>query len=559
VIMAGCAAVMFLKGTFFRAVATFMAALSAGIIAFAYFEFLAGFLDFLGGWAQALSFLILFIVALTVFLAVVMTLTKEPVDFGQNPERAGRIVFGLLAGYIVSGLILTAGALAPLSAGLPYQRFDPARPDIQSPAKPLLNPDGFITRWFGIISGGSLGGSKSFAVLHAGFLDQAYLDRLLIDKNVNAMAEPGTIEIPSKAAAWPAPDGLKDSSGANFAPKEGYEPVIVRVGITARALKEGGSFTVGQLRLICKEKEGKKNLKGSAVSVFPLGYLKNATQIQLKSAAEPIAVSAQDVKDGRRWIDFAFYIPEGFQPVAVGFKGNLVAEIPAMVTAQEAPAPAPFLQTTNCQSDLAKITPATSAKIYGIELASGSRLLEGTRLVVEGKAQWTSLQAQNSVSAARFTQEQITCVQAELSEPNKSEQPASNNLPQMFKPKDGYSLVSLKCNTPAARSQTAGQNLPVLIDSAGAVHHPCGIVATGRIEGKTTFEADFCPDKTSFDGSGAVSKPFPENIWLTEKAEGILDFYALYMVKSGTVILSVRPEGAQTGAAFEGAECFVVN
>jgi hypothetical protein len=562
-IMAGCAAVMFLKGTFLRAFAAFMAALSAGIVAFAYFELLAGFLDFLGTWAQSGSFLLLFIVAFIALLAAIIPLTRQPVDFGLNPERAGRIVFGLLAGFIISGLVLTAGAIAPLSNTFPYQRFDPAKPDIQSPGKPLLNPDGFITRWFGIISSGSLGGSKSFAVLHADFLDQVYLDRLMTDKDVSAMAEPGAIELPAKAAAWPSPDGLKDNTGAPLSSKTGYDLIMVRIGITARALKKGGSFTTGQLRLICKNKEEKQRFKGSAVIVYPLGYLKSANQLQLKSPAELIAITANDVKTGTKSIDFAFYVPNGFSPVAVGFKGNIIAEVPAIVTAEEAPKPAPFIQSSNCETSLAKVSPATSAKIYGLELASGQRLLEGSRLKIDGRTQWIVLQTQNSISDARFDQNKIDCVQAELAEPNKPAdgQPAEaveNHLFEMFKPASGYSLLSLKCNTPAARSQTAGQNLPMLIDSSGVTHHACGVIVTGRIDGKTTFEADFCPEKITFN-NGAADKPFPENIWLTEKAEGVLDFYVLYMVKPGTVILSVQPAGSQTSVGFNGAECFLVN
>jgi hypothetical protein len=561
-IMAGCAAVMFLKGTFIRAFAVFMAALSAAIVAFAYFELLAGFLDFLGGWAQSGSFILLFVVAFVVLMAVITLLTLLPVDFGLNPERAGRIVFGLLLGFVISGVLLTAAAIAPLSNTFPYQRFDPAKPVVQSPSKPLLNPDGFVTRWFSIISSGSLAGAKSFAVLHAGFLDQVYLDRLMTDKEVSAMAEPGTIELPAKAAAWPAPDGLKDNTGAPLSSKAGYDLIIVRIGITARVLKKGGPFTTGQLRLICKNKEEKQRFKGSAEIVYPLGYLKNAGQVQLKSPADVISVTSQDVKEGAKQIDFVFDVPKDSTPVAVGFKGNIIAEVPALVTAEEAPKPASFIQSSNCATDFAKVAPAASAKIYGIELASGQRLLEGSRLKIEGKTQWTVMQTQNSISEARYDQNKIACVQAELAEPNKpadgADQQSENILPQMLKPASGYSLLSLKCKTPDAHSQTSGQSLPVLIDSSGATHHSCGVIAAGKIEGKTTFEVDFCPEKITFT-NGAAAKPFPENIWLTEKAEGVLELYVLYLVKPGTVILSIQPAGAQTSVGFDGAECFLVN
>jgi hypothetical protein len=56
-IMAGCAAYQYLKGTLTRAFATFMAALCASIVAFAWFEQLADLLiqrETLTDWAQPL-------------------------------------------------------------------------------------------------------------------------------------------------------------------------------------------------------------------------------------------------------------------------------------------------------------------------------------------------------------------------------------------------------------------------------------------------------------------------------------------------------------------------
>lgn len=267
VIMAGCAAHQYLKGNFVRAFATLMAALCAGIIAFAYFEQLAGLLiqqEILVNWAHLICFAVLFFVAFAILQTIVTMLTREPIDLGVMPERVGRIVVGLLLGLIISGLLLTAAAIAPLSNQYPYQRFDASRPDTQNSNKPLFNPDGFVSRLFGIISNGSLSGNKSFAVLHAGFIDQLFLNRHLTDKKVSTVIDPGALEVPAKAAAWPAPEGLKDSKGNSLSPQSGHDLIMVRIGLTAKLLKAGGSFTPGQLRLICNEKGEKNRLQGSA-------------------------------------------------------------------------------------------------------------------------------------------------------------------------------------------------------------------------------------------------------------------------------------------------------
>ena len=555
-IMAGCAAIMFLKGSFIKAFATFMSTLCAAIVAFGWYESLANMIirqELMTDWSQMVSFIILFAVAFIIFEVLSILLLKNPIDLGVMPERVGRIAFGIFAGIIISGCVLTAIAMAPLSGDYPYQRFD-ARPDIQKPHGALLNPDGFISKWFSIISKGSLGGSKSFAVLHSGLIDQLHLNRT-VKGNIKTLADTGSIDIP-KAAAWPAPEGLKDNTGAAVSVKSDRQIIIVRVGFTTRALKASGVFTTGQLRLICKQKGDKQRLQGSAEALYPLGYMKSYSQLQPKGLADQIQISNQNIKDGSCPIDFAFEIPSDFEPVAVEFKANLIAEVGPMVASEQAPKTVAFIQTNNCASGLAKVTPAASAKIYGIELAGGPQFLQGSKLSVSDQGMWNNMQSPQSLSPARFEGDQIVCVESQLSEPNQPVQ--ENKISQIFKPASNYSLLSLKCNNPAAHSTAAGDQLPVIIDSAGAMHHACGIIAAGKIEGKNTIEADFCPEKIILN-EGIVSKAFPDTVWLTEKADSISEFYVLYMIKTGTILMSVQPAGAQTGAIFESSECFTVN
>jgi hypothetical protein len=561
--MAGCAALQFFKGGLLRAFVTFMAALSACIIAFAWFEQIAALLierEMFLEWAQALCLVILFIVAFAVLQTVALTLTKQPIDLGVDAERVGRIVFGLLLGFIISGLLLTAAAMTPSSGSFPYQRFDSSRPDPQNPHGALLHPDGFISRFFAIISSGSLCGSQSFAVLHADFIDELFLNRSLIDKKVSVLTKQGSVILPAKIAAWNAPN-LKNSKGEPLVSKTGYDLIMVRVGFTGTIMREGGTFSPGQLRLMCKQKGDKRPLEGSAVDVFPAGYLSSADQLQPKGLADLIKIQAQDLKDNTAWIDFVFYVPAGCEPVALGFKANLVTEVPPLVSAEQAPKPISFISSAACTTESAKVNPVTSAKIYGLQLNSGIKLLEGTSLNISDRAGWTALQTDKSIMQAQFDQDRITCTKAELkAEPNKpSQQQMENKFNQLLKPATDYVLLSLKCNTPAVGSATRGEQLPCLIDSAGAVHYPCGVLAGGKVADGTVFEFDYCSNSgdITIADDGSVSKPFPESIWLTEQAKSITEFYVLYMVKVNTLIVSVRPAGAQTGASLEDTECFL--
>ncbi len=558
-IIAGCAAGLYAKGTFIRAFATFMAALCASIIAFAWFEPLSRLLigkDILVDWAQSISLLLLFIIAFAVLQTIVSFLTRQKIDLGLMPERFGRIISGILLGLTLSGLLLTAAVMTPISGSFPYQRFDPARPNIQSPKKPLLNPDGFITRLFAITSSGSLGGSKSFAVLHAGFLDQLFLNRLKIDKKVSVLADAAVIKLPNKAALWPAPDNLKDNQGNLISAGSGHELIMTRVGFTSKILKEGGSFTPGQLRLICKEKDNKERLQGRAVNAYPIGYLKSAGRLGPLTLGEEIKLQNQDIIDGVRWIDFAFEVPTGFEPVAVAFKATAFAELPQMVTPEQAPEPVPFYRASDSATSFAKITPITSAKIYGIELASDDKFLEGIKLAVSDQDDWKKLQTQNSKRPAQFDEEKITCVLAEL---KKSGQSGQNNISGMFSPADGYTLLSLKCNNPAVGSALPGSQLPKLLDTAGKSHYPCGVIIGGKVNNDTIYEIDYCT-LTGFitlTSDATVAKPFPDNIWLTERAQSISELFLIYMVKPNTVIVSVKPADAQTGASFQENDTFL--
>ncbi len=341
VIMAGCAALQYLKGSFIKSFASFMAALCAGFVAFGWFERLADFLfirrDTMPAWAQLICFLLLFFVSFAILQVIIMLSSKPPVNLGLLPERIGRAVFGLALGLVISGVLLVAVAMAPLSNSYPYPRFPYGTPNPQIPNKALLNPDGFVTGWFSIASSGSLSGTNSFAVMHGDFLNQLFLSRYDTGKGISVLAPAGSIRIPNKAAAWSAPEGLKNTEGRPVPSKSGRELIIVRVGFTGTFVRTGGTFIPGQLRLACKEKNAEASFQDSAESIYPAGYLKTPDQLQTTRLDEQIKVQSSELKEGVKWFDFAFYIPSGTKPVVICFKDNIILNVPPMVSAEQAP------------------------------------------------------------------------------------------------------------------------------------------------------------------------------------------------------------------------------
>jgi len=336
--MAGCAAAQYLKGTLVKSFEMFIAALCASFVALWWYEQLSEMLikqEILVDFAQLICFGMLFVITFAVLQTAVTTLTKQKIDFGVMPERVGRIAFGLLLGYVISGVLLIGAAISPLPDGYPYQRFDASRPDLKKPAKALLNPDGLLAGWFGIISSGSASGTQSFVVLHAGFIDELYLNRLNPKAAVRANAS--TVTTPAKAAAWPAPAGLKDSSGAAIQPIADCDLIITRVGFSGKITTEG-SLASNQLRFMCKkvDKGDKQRLGGSAVTVYSIGYL-TGDQVKKVGPKEEITINSKNAKDGTVWIDFVLSVPKDFEPVAVGLRANAIAEVSPMVSADQAP------------------------------------------------------------------------------------------------------------------------------------------------------------------------------------------------------------------------------
>jgi uncharacterized membrane protein required for colicin V production len=266
VIILGCAAYQYLRGTLVKAFAAVITAVCASVVAFTYFESLANALisrNKLVLWSQPLAFVVLFVVAFAVLQTIASMLTRKPVDLGLGPERIGRVLCGIILGLLISGLVLTAAAMAPIPTKYPYQRFDAARPNADNPGKALFNADGFAAGWFSILSRGSFSGKTSFATIHPDFLDQLALNRHSIDDGISIITTSDQpIQVPKKNAVWPAPDDLKDSNGEPAPQKSAHTLTIARVGLQKKTLKEdSGTFTLSQLRLVAKQQIRRKRSK----------------------------------------------------------------------------------------------------------------------------------------------------------------------------------------------------------------------------------------------------------------------------------------------------------
>ena len=342
-IMAGCAAFLYLKGTLMQGVTMLFNAIVAGFIASAFFEVLAAVLakhaPGMAVWAQMICFLLLFILTVAVLQTIAMQLGKQKVDLGLWPERVGRIASGILIGYVITGQLFAAATMGPLPPGYPYARFPERSANPASPSKALLNPDGFVTGLFGTISKGSfapIGQAKSFALLHADYLDQLYLNRYKASSSVPVMTKTQALYLPPKGGLWEAPADLRDGKGESAPSRPGQTLMMVRVGLKKSALKDAGKFTLSQLRLICSPSD-QAPLAGSGKTAYPIGYVGADGHLELKPLSEKIIIKASDVSGKIKEIDFAFFVSAGMVPRLVGFKLNELEKVSAPVSGEDVP------------------------------------------------------------------------------------------------------------------------------------------------------------------------------------------------------------------------------
>jgi hypothetical protein len=348
VIMAGCAVYLFLKGTLTLGIAMVFNALIGGFVAFGFFELLAAYLvkysPGIAAWAPMICFLLLFVLVFALLQAAAMQINKEKINFGKLPEQIGRPVAGVVLGYIVTGHLLVALAMAPLPSQYPYARFEGNNPNPANPNKALLSPDGFVTGLFSTVSAGSfspMGEPKSFAILHAGFLDQLHLNRRG-GKDVSLKTDTQAIDVPGRNGVWEAPENLRDSENKPVSSQPGKNLMLVRMEIRKSALRDAAKFTLSQVRLVCGPKTPAGPLAGKGEAVYPIGYIGSGGRLETKPLGEVITIDPAKVTGDNVTMDLAFQVPTTLTPLLIEFKRNNVLKVSAPAEAEDAPQPVPF-------------------------------------------------------------------------------------------------------------------------------------------------------------------------------------------------------------------------
>jgi uncharacterized membrane protein required for colicin V production len=328
ILIVGFALHQYIKGGLVSGFISIIAVIIAVCVAFGYYELLAGYLrdySFIGAKGYPIFFVFLFIFVFAVVREVANKLLKVKVSFGLPIDRVGGPALGAIAGYLFAGGMLVVIGLAPFRTNWLYGRFEDRIGNPPLPNSAFLNPDGFISWLFGVISRGSLEGTNSFALLHADYVNQIFLNRYKISEGISPIAAEGAVNIASPGAGA-APENIAAQPGAQ---EPGKTLTLVPLSVSPSNLVSEGSqeltkFTLSQLRLIAQEKQYAYNLSsGVGEAVYPIGYVDANGVLRLK----PLETELGENVYGQGKLDVAFQVPTTSTAVLLEFRQNIVQQI----------------------------------------------------------------------------------------------------------------------------------------------------------------------------------------------------------------------------------------
>lgn len=332
IILIAGALYFYLKCNIITAMTNLLAAVMGCILAFSYYEQLAGLLvseKWAVSWIQSAAFLLIFFFGFLFIRVLSGFLAKGDFDLGRPVKLMITIPFGLLTGLLVSGVILIAAALSPLPPKTFYCRYPVSQPlhlGINYP--PIINADGFTTAFYSWVSRGALSSSKSFAVLHSHYLTRLHLNRYALGQGIPAVCSPKAVKLPLGSVQ---PVRLRDFP-------DQPRMAVIRLGISGNPIPKGGaeqddkiSFIPAQVVLLVKENEQAGHLLGSAGVIYPSGILQNNQLVSL-NLHEPIVAEIKNLGTDRTlWLDIVFQLPPERRPVLLAFKQNAIIELPKPV------------------------------------------------------------------------------------------------------------------------------------------------------------------------------------------------------------------------------------
>ena len=168
-------------------------------------------------FAYGVTFLLVFFLGFSLIRTAFDYLIRGDVELPLWPGRIVGGVFGFFTAMVLIGSVMIGVQMLPLpSSILGYDRYSTAQDLASHSASGLwLDPDGFVTSLWGLVSGRSLG-AHSFSKYNPAPLRQFYADRYTVQYAGAKALPPSLLHVPF---AGPLPVGLIKQYGIPAADK----------------------------------------------------------------------------------------------------------------------------------------------------------------------------------------------------------------------------------------------------------------------------------------------------------------------------------------------------
>lgn len=321
----------------FSALLSAVLTLLCAALAFATFEVVAAHLlaPLKPDFALGLALVGMFILPLFVLRLVLDKFVHRACLLPLVIDKPGGLVFGLLAAYVMVGMLALGIQLMPFGNGfLGFSRVDPADPSKEQ-EELLLKPDRAAVKLASVLSDGVLSGSKSFTHAHPDFVTEVgwiegvipLEDQKLDRRGVRRYAPPGSMRV---TAAWEEPyvysrqDGERSELPTEYHPRkaEGRNKFIrVQMNVEADAADADKvhRFTLFQARLVGDL--GDRREQYHAMATVDADQPDKAVYEWKGRGGVGTLLSLLLKPDGNR-IDVVFEVPEAFEPDFVEYKAG---------------------------------------------------------------------------------------------------------------------------------------------------------------------------------------------------------------------------------------------
>lgn len=336
---------VFTQGLFSSLIVCVLSLISA-IIAFNYYEALAGKLKTIGltpYGPEAISLMALFLLSLLVMRIAFDRLIRGNMKFPLLVDRIVSALFGLISGMVIAGIIAIGFQLLPTPTKLlGFDRF-PKIADRNLDERNHLFPrvDGFVSTVVGQASMYGFAGNETYTQYHPDFLAELYFNRLTLDPFSSRTAAADCLKVDT---AWLMNrDTILDCrKNELIMPDSGELFIAVRLHISAKddtgtADADGNiRFTLGNIRLVGFDQENKR---AEGLSRYPLGILKPGFLVVDGMGYD----RGREFQKGQsRAIDLLFTWPEQYKkikPQWIEFKGSARAAMPSASRLEHKKAP----------------------------------------------------------------------------------------------------------------------------------------------------------------------------------------------------------------------------